>query len=81
MAAARFSSRVVQMFYGPITREQNRNLRQPLEPGVLQMFYGPITREQNRNLRQPLEPELVQNLEDCQLSEAIQTSRASGDNF
>ena len=32
MAAARFSSDVLQIFYGPITREQNRNLPQPLQP-------------------------------------------------
>ena len=35
MAAARFSSNVLQMFYGPITREQNRNLPQPLEPELV----------------------------------------------
>ena len=38
MAAARFSSRVLQMFYGPITREQNRNLRQPLEPELVIVY-------------------------------------------
>ena len=32
MAAARFSSNVLQKFYGPITREQNRNLPEPLRP-------------------------------------------------
>ena len=32
MAAARFSSNVLQTFYSPITREQNRNLPQPLQP-------------------------------------------------
>ena len=32
MAAARFSSNVLQKFYGPIAREQNRNLPQPLQP-------------------------------------------------
>ena len=30
MAPERYSSEVLQMFYGPITREQNRNLPQPL---------------------------------------------------
>ena len=32
MAAARFSSDVLQKFYGSIAREQNRNLPQPLQP-------------------------------------------------
>ena len=32
MAAARFSSNVLQTFYSPITREENRNLPQPLQP-------------------------------------------------
>ena len=32
MAAARFSSDVLQTFYGPIAREENRNLSQPLQP-------------------------------------------------
>ena len=34
MAAARYSSDVLQMFYGPITREQNRNLPQPLAESI-----------------------------------------------
>ena len=38
MAAARFSSNVLQMFYGPITREQNRNLPQPLEPELVVLY-------------------------------------------
>ena len=32
MSAARFSSDVLQKFYGSITREENRNLPQPLQP-------------------------------------------------
>ena len=32
MAAARFSSDVIQTFYGPITREENRNIPEPLKP-------------------------------------------------
>ena len=32
MAAARFSSDVLQKFYGSIAREENRNLPQPLQP-------------------------------------------------
>ena len=32
MAAARFSSNVLQTFYGPITEEENRNIPQPLQP-------------------------------------------------
>ena len=35
MAAARFSSNVLQTFYGPITREENRNLPQPLQPELV----------------------------------------------
>ena len=38
MAAARFSSNILQMFYGPITREQNRNLPQPLEPELVVLY-------------------------------------------
>ena len=37
MAAARFSSDVLQMFYGPITEEENANLPQELEPDVLEI--------------------------------------------
>ena len=40
MAAARLSSNVLQMFYGPIRREQNRNLRQPLEPKQVVLYDG-----------------------------------------
>ena len=32
MAPARFSSNVLEKFYSPLTREQNRNLPQPLQP-------------------------------------------------
>ena len=32
MAAARYSTDVLQMFYGPIQDEENRNLPQPLQP-------------------------------------------------
>ena len=35
MAAARFSSDVLQMFYGPISEEENRNLHQALQPVVV----------------------------------------------
>ena len=35
MAAARFSSNVLQTFYGPITREENRNLPQPIQPELV----------------------------------------------
>ena len=38
MGAARFSSNVLQTFYGPITREQNRNLRQPLESELVPLY-------------------------------------------
>ena len=35
MAAARFSSNVLEKFYSPLTREQNRNLPQPLRPELV----------------------------------------------
>ena len=35
--SARYSSEVLQMFYGPITRGQNRNVPQPLEPDVVEI--------------------------------------------
>ena len=35
MAAARFSSNVLQTFYSPITREENRNLPEPLKPELV----------------------------------------------
>ena len=35
MAAARFSSNVLKEFYSPLTREQNRNLPQPLQPELV----------------------------------------------
>ena len=38
MAAARFSSNVLQTFYSPITREQNRNLPQQLQPELVPLY-------------------------------------------
>ena len=38
MAAARFPSNVLQKFYSPITREQNRNLPQPLQPELVHLY-------------------------------------------
>ena len=38
MAAARFSSNVLETFYSPITREQNRNLPQPLQPECVLLY-------------------------------------------
>ena len=35
MAAARFSSNVLEQFYSPLTREQNRNLPQPIRPELV----------------------------------------------
>jgi len=32
MAAANFSRDVVEMFYGPVQREENRRLRTPVRP-------------------------------------------------
>jgi len=40
MAAARFSSDVLQMFYGPIQREENANLPQPIEPNLTVLYDG-----------------------------------------
>ena len=34
MAAARYSSDVLQMFYGPIPREEKTNLPEPLKPDL-----------------------------------------------
>ena len=38
MAATRFSSNVLQTFYSPITREQNRNLPQSLQPELVPLY-------------------------------------------
>ena len=38
MAAARYSYDVLQMFYGPIPEEENRNLPQPLEPDQVVLY-------------------------------------------
>ena len=35
MAAARFSSNVLQNFYSPLSRGQNRNLSEPLQPELV----------------------------------------------
>ena len=40
MAASRFSSNVLQKFYSLITREQNRNLPQPLRPELVPLRDG-----------------------------------------
>ena len=40
MAASRFSSNVLQKFYSPITREQNRNLPQPLRHELVPLRDG-----------------------------------------
>ena len=40
MAASRFSSNVLQKFYSPITREQNRKLPQPLRPELVPLRDG-----------------------------------------
>ena len=37
MAAERYSSEVLQMFYGPITEQVNAGLPQPLEPDVVEI--------------------------------------------
>ena len=38
MAAARFSSNVLEKFYSPLTREQNRYLPQPLQPELVPLY-------------------------------------------
>lgn len=38
MAGARYSSDVLQMFFGPIPEEENRNLPQLLQPNVVVYF-------------------------------------------
>jgi len=38
MASARFSSDVLQMFYGPIPREENINLPEPLQPDFTALY-------------------------------------------
>ena len=38
MAAARYSSDVLQMFYGPIPEEENRNLPQALQPDQVVLY-------------------------------------------
>ena len=40
MAAARYSSDVLQMFYGPIPREEKINLPEPLEPDFTALYDG-----------------------------------------
>jgi len=40
MAAARYSSSVLQMFYGPIPREEKTNLPEPLEPILTVLYDG-----------------------------------------
>ena len=38
MAAARYSSDALQMFYGPIPEEENRNLPQALQPDLVVLY-------------------------------------------
>ena len=40
MAAARYSSDGMQMFYGPIPNEEKRNLPEPLEPDLTVLYDG-----------------------------------------
>ena len=40
MAAARFSSNVLEKFHSPLSREQNRNLPQPLRPELVPLRDG-----------------------------------------
>jgi len=40
MAVARYSSDVLQMFYGRIPREENRNLPEPLQPDLTVLYDG-----------------------------------------
>jgi len=47
MAAARYSSDVLQMFYSPIPMRENRNQREPLEPEKHPLFDGFQTHQYN----------------------------------
>ena len=47
MAAANYSSDVLQMFYGPIPRDQNRNLRRPLQPELVVLYDGFLLSQTN----------------------------------
>ena len=40
MAAARYSTDVLQMFYGPIPREEKTNLPEPLKPDFTALYDG-----------------------------------------
>ena len=40
MAAARYSSNVLQMFYGPVQREEKTNLPELLKPNFTALFDG-----------------------------------------
>ena len=47
MAAARYSTDVLKMFYGPIPEEENRNLPQPLEPDQVVLYDSSIVFQNN----------------------------------
>lgn len=47
MTATRYSCNVLEMFYGPTTDEENRNLPQPLQPVVIGRYNGLFVLAQN----------------------------------
>ena len=47
MAAARYSSDVLRMFYGPIPREEKTNLPEPLKPDLTTLFDGFLISQNN----------------------------------
>ena len=49
MAAARYSSDVLQMFYGPITEQENADLPQPLQPDVVVIEDMVVSEENEHN--------------------------------
>ena len=47
MAAARYSSYILQMFYGPIQDAENRDLPQPLQPDHVVFYDGFLLSQSN----------------------------------
>jgi len=47
MAATRYSSNVLEMFYGPTIDEENRNLPQLLQPVVVERYNGFVLAQNN----------------------------------
>ena len=47
MAATRYSSSVLEMFYGSTIDEENRNLPQPMQPVVVGRYNGFVLAQNN----------------------------------